>query len=604
MDKTDQTYLESLIRSLPDQPGVYQFYDSNGTIIYIGKAKNLKKRVSSYFGKKNYDSFKVKVLVGRIADIKYVVVPSESDALLLENNLIKKYQPRYNILLKDDKTFPWICIRKEPFPRVYSTRTVVQDGSEYFGPYTSAYAVKILIGLIRQLYKLRTCKLALTEENIGKGKFKVCLEYHIGNCKGPCEGLQAAAEYDESIRQIREIIKGNLSEVIGYLKTQMKQYSDEFRFEEANHFKEKLEILSRYQAKSTIVNPSIHNVDVFSIVSDEKEAFVNFLKVVKGAVIQAHTIEIKKKLDEDDEDLLAFVVADMRNRTNSNSKEIIVPLKIGSLFPDNRVTVPQRGDKKKLLELSDRNARTYRLEKRKKAATQKKAVPGERILKTLQADLRLKSMPLHIECFDNSNIQGSDPVAACVVFKNGKPANKEYRHYNIKSVSGADDFASMEEVVFRRYRRLMEEKSGLPQLIVIDGGKGQLNSALKSLDALHLRGEIAIIGIAKKLEEIYFPGDPIPLYIDKNSESLKIIQQLRNEAHRFGINFHRQKRSGNMTQSLWNDLQGIGAKTIEKLYIKYKSLEGIQSASMEDITSEVGKAKAEIIKEYLKRVGN
>ena len=603
MQMSDQAKIRAQLKNLPHQPGVYQFYDDRGVIIYIGKAKNLKKRVSSYFGHKKYDSFKIKVLVDRIADLKYVVVNNESDALLLENNLIKKHQPRYNIMLKDDKTFPWICIKNEPFPRVFSTRTVVNDGSRYFGPYTSAYAVKILLTLIRQLYQLRTCKHALTEENISRQKFKICLEYHIGNCKGPCENLQSAEEYDESIRQIKEIIKGNLNEVIGYLKREMRKHADVFRYEDANLFKEKIDILSRYQAKSTIVNTNIHNVDVFSIVSDEKEAFVNFLKVVKGAVIQAHTVEIKKKLDEADEELLAFVISDLRNRIESNAKEIIVPVDIKNLFPELRVTVPIRGDKKKLLDLSDRNARSYRLEKKKRQTSQKKLTSKDRILKTLQEDLRLQELPVYIECFDNSNIQGSDPVAACVVFKNGKPAKREYRHYNIKSVSGADDFASMEEVVFRRFRRLKEEQSSMPQLIVVDGGKGQLNAALKSLDRLGLRGEIAIIGIAKKLDEIFFPGDPVPLYIDKNSESLKIIQYLRNEAHRFGIDFHRQKRSGTMTQSILDEIAGIGPRTIERLFVKFKSLEDIHAASENEIAAEIGSSRAKLIMEHLQKSG-
>jgi len=599
--KNTSSYLQTVTGTLPEQPGVYQFIDKQGKIIYIGKAKNLKKRVASYFTKNKYDSFKVKVLVDRIADLKFIVVPTESDALLLENNLIKKHQPRYNIMLKDDKTFPWICIRNEDFPRVYSTRNVVRDGSSYYGPYTSAYAVKVLLELIRQLYQLRTCKLNLSEENIRKGKFKVCLEYHIGNCKGPCEGLQSASDYDEAIRQIRQIIKGNLNEVITYLKTEMNRFADSFQFEEANLFKEKIEILSRYQAKSTIVNPAIHNVDVFSIISDEKDSYVNFLKVVKGAVIQAHTIEIRKKLDEADEDLLALAVTDIRSRTESQSREIIVPFDISGLFPQNRITVPRKGDKKKLLDLSERNARSYRMEKRKRASSQKGESTQERLLNTLKADLRLRSIPNHIECFDNSNLQGSEPVAACVVFRNGRPAKKEYRHYNIKGVSGPDDFASMEEVVYRRYRRLKEEGHPMPQLIIVDGGKGQLNAALKSLDALGLRREIAIIGIAKKLEEIYFPGDSVPLYIDKNSESLKVIQHLRNEAHRFGISFHRQKRSGSMTRSVLEQIPGVGQKSIEKLFIRFKSVEGIRGATISQLSEEVGKERAKSIQDALNR---
>ena len=558
-------------------------------------------RGSSYFKRKKFDSYNVKVLVGRVADVKWIVVESESDALLLENTLIKKHQPRYNILLKDDKTFPWICIKNEPFPRVFSTRMVINDGSKYFGPYTSAYAVKVLLTLIRQLYQLRTCKYALTEENIRSGKFKVCLEYHIGNCKAPCTGLQSIDDYEGGIAQIREIIKGNLNEVISYLNKEMGERAAAFLFEEANQFKEKIDILSRYQSKSTIVNSSIHDVEVYSILSDEREAFVNFLKVVKGAVIQAHTVEIKKKLDEDDQELLAFAITDIRNRIDSNSREVILPVDIGDFLADVKMTVPKRGDKKKLLDLSLRNARSYRLEKMKKATSKKLAGSGERILKTIQLDLRLKEIPAHIECFDNSNIQGSEPVAACVVFKNGKPARKEYRHYNIREVKGIDDFASMEEVVFRRYRRLLDEKQPIPQLIVIDGGKGQLNSALRSLNKLELRGRIAIIGIAKKLEEIYFPDDPVPLYIDKNSESLKLIQYLRNEAHRFGISFHRLKRSGSMTRSFLENIPGIGTRSIEKLFSRFKSMEGIKNASPNLLIEELGQSRALKLHEYIKK---
>jgi len=595
---TDQSHLKSLIKSLPEYPGVYQFYDRESKIIYIGKAKNLSKRVSSYFNKKTYDSYKVKILVDKIDDIKHIVVNSESDALLLENNLIKKHQPRYNILLKDDKTFPWICIKEENFPRVLSTRTVINDGSKYYGPYTSAYVVKVLLTLIRQIYQLRTCNLSLTDSNIESGKFKVCLEYHIGNCLGPCEGLQSREEYDKSISQIRNIIKGNLNEVIGFLKNEMKARADSFQFEEANQFKEKIEVLSRYQSKSTIVNPSIHDVDVFSIVSDENVSFVNFLKVVKGAVIQAHTVKINKKLDESDLDLLAFAITDLRNRIESTAREMILPLDLQESFPANRITVPKRGDKKKLLDLSVRNAKSYRMEKLNRNSLKKADGGAGRILTTLQADLRLQEIPLHIECFDNSNMQGSEPVAACVVFRKAKPAKKEYRHYNIKSVSGIDDFASMEEVVYRRYRRLIEEKAKLPQLIIVDGGKGQLSAALKSLDRLSLRGKVAIIGIAKKLEEIYFPDDPVPLYIDKNSESLKLIQNLRNEAHRFGIDFHRLKRSGAMTKSEMEQIAGIGPGSIEKLFRRFKSLEAIKKASKAELSSEIGQTRALILQKY------
>lgn len=598
---THKSDISSLIHSLPEQAGVYQFYDRNGALLYIGKAKNLKKRVSSYFSRNKFESFKIKVLVNRIADVKYIVVDSESDALLLENNLIKKHQPRYNILLKDDKTFPWICVKNEPFPRVFSTRTIINDGSKYYGPYTSAYAVKVLLNLIRQLYQLRTCKLALTDENIKADKFKVCLEYHIGNCKAPCIGLQTQEAYENSISQIRNIIKGNLTDVVAHLRREMDQRAALFQFEEANQFKEKIEILSRYQSKSTIVNPAIHDVEVFSIVSDEKEAFVNYLKVVKGAIIQAHTVEIRKKLDEEDVELLAFAITDIRNRIDSKSKELILPLDLKSYYPELRITIPRRGDKLKLLELSLRNAKSYKLEKIKRNAARKTTEPAERILKAVQADFRLKELPKHIECFDNSNMQGSEPVAACVVFKNGKPSKKEYRHYNIKDVKGIDDFASMQEVVYRRYLRLLNEKNALPQLIVVDGGKGQLSAALISLDRLKLRGKIAIIGIAKKLEEIYFPDDAVPLYIDKSSESLKLIQNLRNEAHRFGIAFHRLKRSAAMTSSSLEGIPGIGNSSIEKLFKRFKSMEGIRKASPEELSAEVGRARAMKIEDHFKK---
>ncbi len=594
---TNQNDVQSLIRSLPDQPGVYQFFDQQGTIIYIGKAKNLRKRVSSYFNRTKYDSYKIKVLVKKVSDIRYIVVSSEPDALLLENNLIKKHQPRYNILLKDDKTFPWICIRNEPFPRIHSTRNVINDGSEYFGPYTSAFAVKILLSLIRQLYPLRTCKLSLTDDNIRQKKFRVCLEYHIGNCKGPCEGLQSEADYRENVNQIREIIKGNLTEVITYLKKEMEKLSSAYRFEEANLLKEKIEVLSRYKSKSTIVNPSIHDVDVFSIVNEENEAYVNFLKVVQGAVIQAHTVEIKKKLNEPAEELLAFAITELRSRIQSSSRELIVPMDLGEYLPGMRLTIPKRGDKKKLLDLSLRNARSYKHEKMKRISSMKTPGSSERILKQMQSDLRLKKLPVHIECFDNSNIQGATPVAACVVFRNGKPSKKEYRHYHIRKVKGIDDFASMEEVVYRRYRRLTEEGIPLPELVIIDGGKGQLNAALESINQLGIRGKVAIIGIAKKLEEIYFPGDPVPLYIDKSSESLRLIQYIRNEAHRFGIGFHRQKRSGTMTESALKDIPGIGPKTIEKLFIRFKSVKGIQEAAFEEVAEEIGATRASLVLE-------
>lgn len=591
-------HIKEQLKLLPSDPGVYQFLDQRGEIIYIGKAKNLKKRVKSYFQKKNFDSYKSKILVGKIKDIRHIIVNSESDALLLENNLIKKNQPKYNVLLKDDKTFPWICIKNEPFPRIFSTRNVVNDGSKYFGPYTSAVMVRTLLNLIRQLYFLRTCSHPLTEENIEKRKYKLCLEYHIENCKGPCEGLQDEKDYDEALSQIKEILKGNLNEVISFLKKQMKKHADNFNFEDAERIKQKVEILDKFQSKSTIVNPSINDVDVFSIVNEEKYAIVNYLKIIKGAVIQAHTVEIQKKLNESTRELLRFALTDLQERVHSSSKNLILPIDLSDELPGYKIVVPQKGDKKKLLDLSERNAKLYKLEKQKKASEKKVQYPAERILETLKEDLRLKSTPVHIECFDNSNLQGSNPVAACVVFKKGKPAKREYRHYNIKTVKGPDDFASMEEVIYRRYRRLLDENSSIPQLIIVDGGKGQLSAALKSLEVLEIRKQVAIVGIAKKLEEIYFPDDPIPLYIDKNSESLKIIQNLRNEAHRFGIEFHRLKRSNEMIESELSGIPGIGESSVNKLFTSLKSIEKIKNASAEELASILDKNKAKKVLEY------
>ncbi len=598
MNKNHEQHIERILKSLPSDPGVYQFYDHTGKILYVGKAKNLKKRVTSYFRKSSHDSFKVKVLVEKIADIRHIVVNSESDALLLENNLIKKLLPRYNVLLKDDKTFPWICIKNEPFPRVFLTRNVVNDGSKYYGPYTSASTVRTLLELIRQLYPLRTCKHQLTSENIAAGKFKVCLEYHIENCLGPCEGLQDASSYDESIRQIHEILKGNLAGVITFLKKEMKLLAEAYKFEEAESIKLKIEALEKFQTKSTIVNPSIKNVDVFSIVNEEKYAIVNYLKITKGAVIQAHTVEIQKRLDETTSEILAFAITDIKKRVRSDAKELILPIDLSEELSWYRITVPKKGDRKKLLELSERNARLYKLEKQKRESEAPKQYPAQRILTTLQQDLRLSALPEHIECFDNSNIQGSDPVAACVVFKNARPAKKEYRHFNIKTVTGSDDFASMVEVIYRRYHRLLEEKKELPQLVIIDGGKGQLNAAMRSIDQLKLRDRIAVIGIAKKLEEIYFPNDPVPLYIDKNSESLRLIQQLRNEAHRFGIEFHRLKRSGGMIRSGLRSIPGIGEGSVEKLFKAFKSVEAIQNAGEADLSKVLNRNKAKKIREW------
>ncbi len=584
-----------LLTTLPSSPGVYQFYDSNDKILYVGKAKDLKKRVSSYFSK-THETGKTRVLVKKIRDIKHIVVATESDALLLENNLIKKYQPRYNVLLKDDKTYPWICIKNERFPRIFPTRRHIKDGSEYFGPYTSMKTVKTLLELIKSVYPLRTCNYDLSQEKIEAGKYKVCLEYHLGNCKGPCEGYQTQEEYHQEIQDIREIIKGNFKSSLQYFKNQMKTYAEEMRFEEAQQIKEKIDVLENYEVKSTIVNPNINNVDVFSIVSDDLYAYVNFLQISHGSIVRSHTMEIKKKLDEEDQDLLALAIVEIRQRFNSFSRELYVPFEV-TTEPGLKITVPKMGDKKKILELSERNAKYFRQERFKQEKIIDPNRHANRIMAQMQKDLRLSEEPRHIECFDNSNIQGTNPVAACVVFKDGKPSKKDYRHYNIKTVEGPDDFASMEEVVFRRYKRLLNEAEPLPQLIVIDGGKGQLSSALKSLDLLGLRGKIAIIGIAKRLEEIYFPGDSIPLYLDKKSESLKIIQQLRNEAHRFGITFHRNKRSKGAINSELEGIEGIGEKTAQDLLKTFKSVKRIKEASVEDLAKTVGSAKAKKIYE-------
>lgn len=581
---------EIQVSTLPDSPGVYQFYDRDGKILYVGKAKNLKKRVASYFSKAHALG-KTRVMVRKISAVRHIVVPSESDALLLENNLIKKYQPRYNVLLKDDKSYPWICIRKERFPRIFPTRKFIRDGSEYFGPYTSMKTVKTLLDLIRSVYPLRTCNYDLSEEKIAAGKYKRCLEYHLGNCLAPCEGLQDEASYNQQVADIREIIKGNFRSSLQYFRHQMKSLAADMRFEEAQRIKDKIDILENYQAKSTIVNPKINNVDVFSIISDHAFAYVNFLQLSHGSIIRSHTMEIKKKLDESDEDLLALAILEIRERFHSQSTELYVPFKL-DLGPGIRISVPKLGDKRKLLELSERNARFYRQDRFKQIMITDPDRHTRRIMAQMQQDLRLPEEPRHLECFDNSNIQGTNPVAACVVFRDGKPARKEYRHYNIKTVSGPDDYASMEEVVYRRYKRLLEEGETLPQLIIIDGGKGQLNAALKSLERLELRGTIAIIGIAKRLEEIYFPDDPVPLYLDKKSESLKVIQMARNEAHRFGISFHRNRRSKAAITTELESIEGIGEKTARELLKNFKSVKRIREASMEDLASAVGQARA------------
>lgn len=590
------TALEIQIKTLPHQPGVYQYFDTNKTLIYIGKAKDIKKRVSSYFNK-HHDYGKTRVLVKNIVSVKHIVVETENDALLLENNLIKKYQPKYNVLLKDDKSYPWICVKKERFPRVFPTRRVIKDGSEYFGPYTSMKTVKTLLGLIKGLYQLRTCNFDLSKVKIESGKYKVCLEYHLGNCKGACEGHETEEEYQANVIAIREILKGNFKDSLQQFREQMKTYAANMQFEDAQKIKEKLEVLENYQAKSTVVNPKISNVDVFSIVSDETYAYVNFLQLSYGSIIRSHTLELKKKLQESDVELLELAIVEIRQRFNSNSKEIYVPFKV-DLGDELKITIPKLGDKKSILDLSRRNAMYYRMDKLKQIKIVDPDRHANRIMAQMKADLRLSEEPRHIECFDNSNIQGSNPVAACVVFKNGKPSKKDYRHFNIKTVEGPDDFASMEEVVYRRYKRLVEEGQPLPQLIIIDGGKGQLSSALKSLNILGLRGKIAIIGIAKRLEELFYPDDPIPLYLDKKSETLKIIQQLRNEAHRFGIEHHRNKRSkGALTTELEN-ISGVGEQTIVDLMKSFKTVKRIANAKLDELEAVVGVSRANKIYNY------
>ena len=581
--------IEIQLKSLPQVAGVYQYFDKSDRVIYVGKAKNLKKRVSSYFNKV-HDNKKTTVLVKNIVRIEHIVVETEMDALLLENNMIKKYQPRFNVLLKDDKTYPWICIKKEPFPRVFYTRRVIKDGSEYFGPYTNMKTVMTLLGLVRSLYPLRSCKFDLSEDKVNAGKYKVCLEYHMGNCLAPCTKQIEAEAYENNIKAIREIIKGNFKESIQGFKKQMDSYAAAMEFEKAQTVKEKIESLTNYQAKSTIVNSKINNVDVFSIVSDESYGYINYIQVSHGAIIRSHTLEIKKKLNETDATLLQLGIVEIRQLFFSSAKEIFLSEAV-ALGEKLKVSVPLQGDKRKLVDLSIRNAKFFRMERFKQMKIVDPERHTSRIMSQMKTDLRLPKEPYHIECFDNSNIQGSNPVAACVVFKNGKPNKKEYRNYNIKTVEGPDDFASMEEVVYRRYKRLLEEEASLPQLIVIDGGKGQLSSAVKSLDLLGLRGEISIVGIAKRLEEIYFPGDSIPLYLDKRSESLKILQRARDEAHRFGITFHRQKRSNGSLNSKLDQIEGIGPATRDKLLAHFKSLKRIKEASKEAFEIVLGKQK-------------
>lgn len=590
--------IETKLKGLPDKPGVYQFFDSEGTIIYVGKAKNLKKRVLSYFSKNRFENRKTEVLVKKVVDLSHIIVETEFDALLLENSLIKEHQPKFNIQLRDDKTYPWICIKNEPFPRVFPTRNVVKDGSQYFGPYASVKLMKSVLDIVSKLYKIRTCNYSLTPENIAEGKFRPCLEYHIGNCKAPCVGYQSQADYDQSIANIRNIIKGNVSEVVREMRKEMDAAALKLDFEAAQAIKAKIERLEDYQARSTVVNPSINDVDVISILSDEQSGYANYMRIVNGAVIQSHSLEMKKRLDESNEDLLISALLEMRGIFHSNSKEVFTSIPVSWEAETFHFHCPQRGEKLKLIELSLRNARFFMAEKHKQ---QEKIDPErhvKRILGQVQKDLRLEELPRHMECFDNSNFHGSYPVAACVVFKNAKPSKEDYRHFNIKTVEGPNDFASMEEVVYRRYKRLGDENQSLPQLVIIDGGKGQLSSAVTALKRLGLYGKIALVGIAKKLEEIYFPEDPLPLYIDKRSESLKIIQRMRNEAHRFGITHHRNKRSKGTFKSELLEIPGIGEKSAKDLLRAFYSIERIKTLDLEKLKTVLNASQAQAVLHY------
>ena len=592
-------YITSLLSTIPEKPGCYQYYDAKGTVIYVGKAKNLRKRISSYF-QKEHENRKTRVLVKQIYDLRYIVVDSEADALLLENNLIKQYQPRYNVMLKDDKTYPSIVIKNEPFPRIFQTRNIVRDGSLYYGPYSSVHFIRTLLHLIKELYPIRNCKHALTPEAIHSGKYKVCLQYHIKRCKAPCVGMQEAEEYDRNVADIKEILKGNSSKVSELLLERMKALASEMRFEEAQEVKRQYDLVESFRLKSTVV-PMLHNVDVFSLDENETSFFINYMHIGSGAIVQVYTIEYQKKLDDEQKEyVLGLGIVELRERFHSHANEIIVPFIPEGVFPEGiSFTVPQRGDKRKVLELSLQNAKQYKVDKLKRSEKFNPEQRTTRLLTTIQKDLHLPALPMQIECFDNSNIQGTNPVAACVVFKKGKPSKKDYRHFHIKTVVGPDDFASMREIVTRRYTRLLEEEAPLPQLIIIDGGKGQLNAATEVLRELNLLGKITIVGLAKRLEEIFYPGDPFPLVLDKTSETLKVIQHLRDEAHRFGITFHRQMRSKGQIVSELDTIKGIGEKTKEALLKKYKSVKRIREASPAELEELIGKKKTALVAEGL-----
>lgn len=597
-------YREAL-KKVPSKPGVYQYWDAAGELIYIGKAKNLKNRVSSYFNKDNYRiNSKTRVLVSKIADITFTIVDTEIDAWLLENSLIKKHQPRYNVLLKDDKTYPWIVVKNEPFPRIYWTRRIIKDGSKYFGPYASISMMHTILDLIKEIYPLRTCNLPLSPANIAAGKFKVCLEYQIGNCKGPCQAYQSEEDYNQNIDNIRDILNGKIGQVVRNLKAQLEVASMDLNFELAHKLKRQYDLLEKYQSKSTIVNSSISDVDVFSIASDEKLAFVNYLKVMNGTVIQTQTLELKKRLDETDEDLLSIAISEFRTRFNSTSREIIVPFELELDDPSLRFTVPKLGEKKKLLDLSQKNVSFFKRDKIEQYEKLNPEVRTERLLNQMMKDLRLNQLPRHIECFDNSNFQGKYPVSAIVVFKDAKPSKKDYRHFNVKTVEGPNDFATMEEAVYRRYKRMLEEEIPLPQLVIIDGGKGQLSAAMKSLKLLGIEKQLTVIGIAKRLEELFYPGDQYPLYLDKKSETLKIIQQLRDEAHRFGITFHRLKRDKGTLVTELNNIPGIGKTTAERLLSRFKSVKNIREATKEELRFVLNTKQTESLLSYFAGANN
>jgi excinuclease ABC subunit C len=589
--------LELQLKTLPSEPGVYRYYDKNEHLLYVGKAKNLKKRVLSYFNK-NLPGYRTRIMVGKIQRLETTIVNSEYDALLLENNLIKEHQPFYNVMLKDDKTYPWICIKNEDFPRIFLTRTKIKDGSEYYGPYAKVRPAKILLDTIKHIYKLRTCNLNLAPNKIADGKYKVCLEYHIKNCEGPCEGLESKEDYDEKIDAIRGIIKGDFRKAKEYLVNQMMKYAESLQFEQAQFIKERLDALEDYQAKNTVVNPSIDDVDVFGMTSDETAAYVNFFKIRNGNIIQSFTTEIKKILEESDEDILEEALIEIRQKFDSNSKEVLLPFHLSVEIPNVKLIVPKVGDKKRIVELSEKNAKEYRLEKLKQVQIIDPERHSNRIMAEMKKLLRMPVEPRHIEGFDNSNIQGTNPVSACVVFKDGKPSKADYRIFHPKTVEGPNDFATMEEVIYRRYKRLLDEGEALPQLILIDGGKGQLSSAVKSLKLLGLYGKITIVGIAKRLEEIFFPEDPIPLYLDKKSETLKILQRVRDEAHRFGVKHHRTRRTNSTIKSELEEIPGVGEKTIELLLSKLKSVKRIKESDLETLEEILGKSKAKVIYDF------